>query len=83
VRDYWLGGHDEKTERFHGFNQNFGGKKKVSGEGKYVQCFTFKDIGEKERFYGFRYHPKPADQRYELCVLAFVRAYGMADKEAA
>jgi hypothetical protein len=66
--DYWLGGHDQKTERFHGFNKGFGGTKKGQ-QGKYIECFTFKDIGEKERFYGFLFHPKPDDERYQLCVL--------------
>lgn len=59
--DYWMGDHP-KHERFHPF-------KKTYEQGKYVHCFVFKNIGEKERFYGFLCHPKPADQSYELCVL--------------
>ena len=38
-------------------------------EAKYRDCFTFIDIEEKIRYYGFRCHPKPEDPRYDLVVL--------------
>ena len=58
--DYWMGAHSIQ-ERFHSFKKSYKG-------GKYTNCFTFKDIGAKERFYGFLWHPQ-SRARYELCVL--------------
>ena len=60
--DYWLADR-HMPERFHGFKKSY-------EKSKYTQCFVFKNIEEKERFYGFLCHPKPDDQRYQLCVLA-------------
>jgi hypothetical protein len=58
--DYWLN-ENHKHERFHPFKKSYEGR-------KYTNCFVFKNITEKERFYGFLCHPK-ADPRFELCVL--------------
>jgi hypothetical protein len=60
--DFWLAGRN-LPERFHGFKKSY-------HSGKYTECFVFKNIEEKERFYGFLCHPKSDDRRYELCVLA-------------
>lgn len=59
--DYWMGDH-HIHERFHPFKKSY-------EQGKYVNCFVFKNIGEKERFYGFLCHPRPGNPSYELCVL--------------
>ena len=60
--DYWMGDHPIH-ERFHGYKRSYQG-------GRHVHDFVFKNIAEKERFYGFLCHPKPDDAPYELCVLA-------------
>jgi hypothetical protein len=59
--DFWIGNPFKIfPKRFHGFKASYHG-------GKYSKCFVFKNIEEKERFYGFLFAPKT---NYELCVLA-------------
>lgn len=59
--DYWVGGDDTKTKRYHGWSKSeFGGR--------YTECFVFRN--PPDRLYGFLCHPKaPADRRFLLCVL--------------
>jgi hypothetical protein len=56
----WIQSPLDRPGKFHGFTKY---------EKKYRDCFTFIDIEEKIRYYGFRCHPKPDDPRYELVVL--------------
>jgi len=56
----WIQFHPDTPGKFHGFTKY---------ETKYRSCFTFIDIEEKIRYYGFRCHPKPDNPRYELVVL--------------
>ena len=56
----WIQFHPDTPGKFHGFTKY---------EAKYRSCFTFIDIEEKIRYYGFRCHPKPEDRRYEMVVL--------------
>src|ERR1700722_15812675 len=56
----WIQFRPDTKGKFHGFTKY---------EAKYRSCFTFIDIEEKIRYYGFRCHPKPEDPRYELIVL--------------
>jgi hypothetical protein len=56
----WILFKPDTAGKFHGFKEL---------EAKYRDCFTFIDIEEKIRYYGFRYHPKEDDPRYELIVL--------------
>ncbi len=56
----WIQFCQDTRGKFHGFTKF---------EAKYRSCFTFIDIEEKIRYYGFRCHPKPDDPRYELVVL--------------
>jgi hypothetical protein len=67
----WIQWKPDTNGKFHGF-----------GEPKYRECFTFIDIEEKIRYYGFRCHPKPDDPRYELIVLTscVVKKEDAADK---
>jgi hypothetical protein len=61
--DYWMNDpYKAKPERYHGFKKSY-------YSGKYVWNFTFKNIEEKERFYGFLCNPKKDDPGYQLCVL--------------
>jgi hypothetical protein len=50
------------NKRFHGWN-------KSQHEGKYTDCFVFKNVSEAARIYGFLCRPKAADPSYEMCVL--------------
>jgi hypothetical protein len=59
--EYWTGGFHIK-KRFHGWN-------KSQHEGKYTECFVFKNVSEAERIYGFLCRPKAEDPNYEMCVL--------------
>jgi hypothetical protein len=59
--EYWVGGFQIK-ERFHGWN-------KSQHEGKYTDCFVFKNVSQAERIYGFLCRPKSDDKNYEMCVL--------------
>src|SRR6266850_8415215 len=59
--EYWVGGF-HINERFHGWS-------KSQHEGKYTNCFVFKNVAEGERFYGFLCRPKAKDPQYEMCVL--------------
>ena len=62
--DYWMDDpYRRRPERYHGFDKKY-------QNGRYVWCYAFKNIEEKERFYGFLCHPKPDDPDYLLCVLA-------------
>lgn len=56
----WIAFHPDMEGKFHGFKEY---------EDKYRDCFTFIDIEEKIRYYGFRCHPKSDDPRYEIIVL--------------
>jgi hypothetical protein len=56
----WVQFPQDRKGKFHGFKEY---------ETKYRDCFTFIDIEQKTRYYGFRCHPKPDDPRYELVVL--------------
>ena len=56
----WIQFHPDTSGKFHGFTKY---------DAKYRSCFTFIDIEEKIRYYGFRCHPKQDDPRYELVVL--------------
>lgn len=56
----WIQFHPDTAGKFHGFKEY---------EAKYRDCFTFIDIEEKIRYYGFRCHPKPDEPRYDLVVL--------------
>jgi hypothetical protein len=59
--DFWIN-HPYRVfpKRFHGYNLSY-------HNGNYTECFTFKYIEEKERFYGFLCQPRV---NYQLCVLA-------------
>ncbi|HLA12892.1 MAG TPA: hypothetical protein VJ023_20065 [Pyrinomonadaceae bacterium] len=59
--EYWVGGFHIK-ERFHGWN-------KSQYEGKYNDCFVFKNVSDAARIYGFLCRPKAGDPNYEMCVL--------------
>jgi hypothetical protein len=59
--DFWMGGRHIQ-DRFHGFKKSYEG-------GDYVWDYVFKNIAEKERFYGFLCNPKPDNPAYQLCVL--------------
>jgi len=58
--DFWLG--DHKNDRYHGWNQS-------QHNGKYTECFVFRNVSEGERLYGFLCRPKEGDAHYEMCVL--------------
>jgi hypothetical protein len=54
----WIQMVPDAKGKYHGFRER-----------KYRDCFTFIDIEEKIRYYGFRCHPKQDNPRYELIVL--------------
>lgn len=56
----WVSVHPDIKGKFHGFKE-YGTK--------YRECYTFIDLDEKIRFYGFRCHPKQGDPRYEIVLL--------------
>lgn len=58
--DIWLGGHS--SDRFHRWD-------KSQHKGKYTNCFTFRNVSEGERLYGFLCRPKAENPQYEMCVL--------------
>jgi hypothetical protein len=59
--DYWLGDF-RNNRRFHGWD-------KSQYNGKFTECFVFKNVSEAERVYGFLCRPKRNDTNYEMCVL--------------
>lgn len=56
----WIQDPKERPGKFHGFTKY---------DPKYRDCFTFIDIEEMVRYYGFRCHPRKDAPRYELIVL--------------
>ena len=56
--DLWTQGLNRPAKRFHGF------------DGEYKDCFVFKHVPKKHRFYGFLCNPEPeTNPRFQLCVL--------------
>lgn len=56
--DLWAQGLNKPSRRFHGFH------------GKYDDCFVFKHVPKKHRFYGFLCNSEPkTNLRFRLCVL--------------
>jgi hypothetical protein len=53
--DLWTQGLNKPSRRFHGFS------------GDYDDCFVFKQVPKKHRFYGFLCNP--THSRFRLCVL--------------
>jgi hypothetical protein len=59
--DFYLGNH-KNDDRHHGWNQS-------QHNGKYTECYVFKNLSEKERLYGFLCRPKEGNPEFEMCVL--------------
>jgi hypothetical protein len=59
--DFYLGNH-KNDDRHHGWNPS-------QHNGKYAQCYVFKNLSEKERLYGFLCRPKKGNPDFEMCVL--------------
>jgi hypothetical protein len=56
--DIWTQNINTPAKRFHGF------------DGKYDDCFVFKHVAKKHRFYGFLCNPEPkTNPGFRLCVL--------------